>query len=73
MGSGLTQQVRRLTKELEGEGWEVSLTKSGHYRLRSPYTNRLVFCASTPGDWRAFKNIIRDLKREGYQMKEIGK
>jgi hypothetical protein len=55
-------KVHREIRKLVPEGWRISLTRGGHLRLQSP-SGRPVFCASTPSDYRAFKNIEREIRR----------
>jgi hypothetical protein len=44
-------------------GWRASLTRGGHIRLSKP-GRRAVFTASTPGDWRSWRNALAAVRRE---------
>lgn len=68
------KHVQRLVKALEDAGLEVSKTKGKqHIRVRNPKTGKIVFFgAGSLGDWRAAKNILRDLKIVGYNGTKLG-
>lgn len=57
---------KELLKRLEAEGWTVELKTSGHRKLTSP-TGAVVFTSSSPSDFRAIRNVERDLKRAGWK------
>lgn len=61
---------RKLIKALEEHGLEVSITPGKqHVKVRNPKTQKIVFFgAHSSGDWRAVKNILRDLKQVGFNQ-----
>lgn len=66
------KHVQKLVKALEDAGLEVSVTKGKqHVRVRNPKTGKIVFFGSNSlQDWRAAKNILRDLKIVGFHSDE---
>jgi hypothetical protein len=60
-----SKEITALIKEAECQGWSVNATAKGHYKWVSPLGN-FFFSASTPSDYRAIKNIERDLARYGF-------
>lgn len=62
------KDFEQLRKAAEKQGWTVSLTGGGHRKWTSP-KGEVVFSAYTPSDYRAIKNIIRELVRRGYEPK----
>lgn len=67
------KQIQKLIKSLEAAGLEVTKTAGKqHVKVRNPKTGKIVFFGTTSGDWRASKNILRDLKQVGYNSKTLG-
>ena len=68
------KHIRKLVAALETAGLEVSVTPGKkHIRVRNPETGKIVFFGShSVGDWRAAKNIKRDLKMVGFDLSEHG-
>jgi predicted RNA binding protein YcfA (HicA-like mRNA interferase family) len=68
------KHIQKLVKALEDAGLEVSRTKGKqHVKVRNPKTGKIVFFgAASLGDWRASKNILRDLKQVGYHGNKLG-
>lgn len=55
---------RNLIDIAEEQGWEVSRTRRGHLKMKSPNGN-VVFHSGTPSDWRAVHNFVAKLRRNG--------
>ena len=68
MSNGNNKELKLIIRKAEAQGWEVTQNKANHLRWESP-VGGVVFTALTPSDWRAFKNILRDLKKYGFQEK----
>lgn len=68
------KHIQKLVKSLEAAGLEVTKTSGKqHVKVRNPETGKVVFFgAASLGDWRASKNILRDLKKVGYNGKQLG-
>jgi len=67
------KQIQKLIKSLEAAGLEVTKTAGKqHVKVRNPKTGKIVFFGATSSDWRASKNILRDLKQVGYNNKTLG-
>ena len=62
------KHIRKLVNALKQAGLEVSVTKGKqHIRVENPSTHKVVFFGGNSlGDWRAAKNILRDLKQVGF-------
>lgn len=67
------KHIKKLAKALQEAGLMVSITKNNHVRVENPETHKVVFFgANSLGDWRAAKNIRRDLKIVGFDAEKIG-
>jgi hypothetical protein len=64
------KHVRKLIFALKNAGLEVTITKGKqHIRVENPKTHKVVFFGGNSlGDWRAAKNILRDLKQVGFNQ-----
>jgi len=63
-----TKEIRKLVDALEIAGLEVSITPGKHHvKVVNPDTRKVVFFGpQSLGDRRAGKNILRDLKKVGF-------
>ena len=62
------KEVRKLVSALENAGLDVSMTANKHIKVVNRDTSRVVFFGSQSlGDRRAGKNILRDLKKVGFE------
>ena len=63
------KQVKRLVSALEDAGLDVSMTSGKHHiKVVNHETNKVVFFGpQSLGDYRAGKNILRDLKKVGFE------
>lgn len=58
----LTKRERELREIAQEFGGTVSLRRSGHFSIHLP--NGVTYSTgSTPGDWRARRKLIADLRR----------
>jgi len=56
---------KRLLKNLTRKGYSVRRTNGGHYAVTHPNLKGVqVFCASTPSDHRAYKNLRATVRRK---------
>jgi len=64
------KHIRKLVAALKNAGLEVTVTKGKqHIRVENPKTHKVVFFGGNSlGDWRAAKNILRDLKQVGFDQ-----
>lgn len=64
------KHIRKLVSALKDAGLEVTVTKGKqHIRVENPQTHKVVFFGGNSlGDWRAAKNILRDLKIVGFNQ-----
>ena len=59
--------LRKIVKAAKEQGWEVGKTKKGHWEFVPPdATKQIVIGSGTPGDQRAIKNLLAELKRQGF-------
>jgi len=63
------KNVRKLVSALENAGLDVSITPGKHHiKVVNTETKKVVFFGSQSlGDFRAGKNILRDLKKVGFE------
>lgn len=62
----LRDEVIDLIALAEDQGFIVIRRRKGHYKWIAP-DGAIFFSASTPSDWRALKNIKRDLRNHGFK------
>ena len=63
------KQMKKLVSALEDAGMEISMTPGKHHiKVVNPNTKKMVFFgAQSLGDFRAGRNILRDLKKIGFE------
>ena len=63
------KQVKKLVSALEDAGLDVSMTSGKHHiKVVNRDTQQVVFFGQQSlGDFRAGKNILRDLKKVGFE------
>ena len=63
------KQIRKLISALEDAGLDVSMTPGKHHiKVVNSDTKQVVFFGQQSlGDFRAGKNILRDLKKVGFE------
>jgi hypothetical protein len=63
-----TKEIRKLVDALEIAGLKVSITSGKHHiKVVNPETKKVVFFGpQSLGDRRAGRNILRDLKKVGF-------
>lgn len=54
---------RKRMRDLERSGFEVSMTRNGHYRIVAP-NGEIHFTATTPSDHRGIKNLMAWVRRQ---------
>ena len=62
------KDMKKLVSALEEAGMNISMTSGKHHiKVVNPNTNKMVFIGSQSlGDFRAGRNMIRDLKKIGF-------
>lgn len=67
--SSLTTSTQKIVRELGRQGWGVSKSGGGHWRLCSPDRSfPPVFVPQTPSDYRGFLNSLALLRRMGVDV-----
>ena len=63
------KQMKKLVSALEDAGMEISMTPGKHHiKVVTTNTNKMVFFgAQSLGDFRAGRNILRDLRKIGFE------
>lgn len=56
------KQINKLVADLVRDGWQFSRGKHG--KLRNPFGTGFVTIPSTPSDYRTFRNLCRDVRRQ---------
>lgn len=64
-GISRSKDLNDLAKKAMKQGWVITLRNNGHLAWKSP-KGGVVFSASSPSDYRAIKNTIRELKKFGF-------
>jgi predicted RNA binding protein YcfA (HicA-like mRNA interferase family) len=64
-----TKEARALRRALLDQGFTVTPTRGGHFRITKSDTTLLVFVPSTPSDPRALKNAVALLRRSGFSWR----
>ena len=62
----MDKDLRKVLKALEAEGFEVTVTKRGHYQVAREGRVITTF-SGTPSDQRSFRNALAPLKRAGFR------
>jgi phage replication-related protein YjqB (UPF0714/DUF867 family) len=64
-----TKEIKKLVSALEKAGLTVSITNGKHHvKVVNPTNNKVVFFGpQSLGDKRAGKNILRDLRKVGFE------
>lgn len=57
--------LRRLIKALESQGFSVERTSKGHWLVRNAQGQAIVTLAGTASEYRGWKNALARLKRAG--------
>jgi hypothetical protein len=61
----MKKELRTLLRELESQGFAVRRSHKGHLLIQQD--GRIVASfASTPSDWRSFRNSIAQLRHVGF-------
>jgi len=68
----MTKEIKLLFQLAVDQGWRVEQRSTGHYKLIAP-NNNVVFVSKTPSDYRALKNIERDLRANGLVIVKKGR
>jgi hypothetical protein len=58
----MSKQTKQFLKRIERRGWSWEYRRSGHLKLHGP-NGEMVFCASTPSDHRAWRNVETNMRR----------
>jgi len=59
------RRIERWLNNLDAKGYIIGKTKGGHWSVEHPNLKGVqVFCASTPSDHRAYKNLRATVRRK---------
>jgi hypothetical protein len=59
--------LRKLVKALRAQGFIVERTAKNHWIVKNQAGNTVAIMASTPSDWRSWKNQLATLRRHGFR------
>ncbi len=62
---------RHLFRALRRAGWTIRVGGSGHYKLRNPAGQLITTAPASPSDWRGRHALLADLRRAGFDWKQI--
>jgi hypothetical protein len=66
--------LKDIRKELKRQGWSEEQRSSGHWRFTPPDpTRQLVHYSGSPSDWRSIRNLVGELRRQGFEWPPKGK
>ena len=57
--------IKKIAKAAEDQGWTVERTNKGHWRFTPP-VGTICFFSGTPGDRRAIRNFLSQLRRQNF-------
>lgn len=61
-----SKELRVLFSKATEQGWKIEFTKKSHFKMFAP-DGQLMFCPSTPSDFRSLRNVLAEMKRHGYK------
>ena len=69
---GNRKDLHQIIKVAKKFGWEVVPTKNCHLKWIAPSGN-FFYSSGTPSDWRGLERMKQDLKRSGFDLKNLKK
>lgn len=61
--------LKKLLKELEAQGWSIRQTKKGQYAVPPDQSRPMVQIHNTADGSRSWENMIAQLKRSGFERR----
>ena len=66
----MKKELKKMMKQAVAQGWKVEPTRNGHTKwIPADKSQDMVIAASTPSDFRSWKNLTAQLKRSGLRVK----
>ena len=62
------KEMAYLMNRLQRAGHRIEQRGSGHYMVKHSNGKGMVTVSSTPSDRRAYKNMLSDFKRQGFEV-----
>ena len=59
----MVDSIGKMRREIARLGWRTERTSGGHLRCSHPRAAHYIYAASTPSDYRAWKNLQASMKR----------
>ncbi len=59
----MVDSIGKMRREIARLGWRTERTLGGHLRCSHPGAAHYIYAASTPSDYRAWKNLRASMKR----------
>jgi hypothetical protein len=66
------KELNQIIKVAKRFGWTVEPTKACHLKWTAP-SGAFFYSSSTPSDWRGLERMKQDLKRSGFDLKNLKK
>lgn len=66
----MSDPISQVIDEALAQGWQHDRTTRGHHQFFAPGGKGIVVTSGTPGDHRAFRNFMSEMKRRGFVMGE---
>lgn len=63
----MSLDFRDIKKAAEAQGWRIVETKKGLQFIPSDPTREIVQWHGTPSDWRAIRNFLARLRKQGFE------
>ncbi len=63
MARGANKMLKEIIRALEEQGFTVRISGGGHYKVYNAEGKPVFTMPSSPGEGRALKNLISDLRR----------
>ena len=68
--AGQSNDFYDVIKAAEAEGWTSERTNKNHWRLNPPGGGPPIFTSGTPGDFRAYQNFLKKMRRAGFNYRK---
>ena len=59
----MVDSIGKMRREIARLGWRTERTRGGHLRCSHPLAAHYIYAATTPSDYRAWKNLQASMKR----------
>lgn len=57
------KECSQFIRRIRAQGWAIQRTRRQHIKLTHPAASGTVYGPGTTGDWRVWRNVLRDMRR----------